>query len=81
MLELGGHRVQHRHLPGRQSALLTDLIAGRVQFAVLSPIVALSHMQTGKLIATGACRAEALPPLLPGGADHGRAGLPQGDGA
>ena len=65
MLEsLAGIEFNTVTYPGGQSALLTDLIAGRVQFAVLSPIVALSHMQTGKLTPL-ALAAPKRSPLLP----------------
>lgn len=50
--------------PGGQSSLLTDLLSGRVQFAVISPIVALSHMQAGKLTPL-AIAAPKRSPLLP----------------
>ncbi len=35
---------------GGQSQLLTDLLANRINMAVLSPIVAMQHVQTGKLV-------------------------------
>ena len=49
---------------GGQSALVTDLLTNRVNFAMLSPIVALSYIEAGKLVPL-AVAAPKRSPLLP----------------
>lgn len=50
--------------PGGQAQLLTDLLTNRVNFAVLSPIVALQYIQSGKLVAL-ALAQPSRSPLMP----------------
>ena len=49
---------------GGQSALVTDLLANRINYAVLSPIVAQQHIQAGKLVPL-AIAAPQRSPLMP----------------
>lgn len=49
---------------GGQSQMLTDLLPNRVNFAVLSPIVALPHIKSGKLIPLAIAQPNRSP-LLP----------------
>lgn len=49
---------------GGQSSLLTDLIANRVNFAVLSPIVAMQHIQAGTLVPLAVATPQRSP-LMP----------------
>lgn len=49
---------------GGQSQLLTDLLSNRVNFAVLSPIVAMSHIQAGKLVPLAIAQPQRSP-LMP----------------
>ncbi|WP_422650353.1 hypothetical protein OJJOAM_003193 [Cupriavidus sp. H18C1] len=49
---------------GGQSQMLTDLLANRVNFAVLSPIVAMPHIQSGKLVPLAIAQAQRSP-LMP----------------
>lgn len=50
--------------PGGQSQMLTDLLSNRVNFAVLSPIVAMPHIQSGKLVPLAIAQPERSP-LMP----------------
>ena len=49
---------------GGQSALLTDLLANRINFAVLSPIVAMPHVKAGKLVPLAIAQPKRSP-LVP----------------
>ena len=49
---------------GGQSQMLTDLLSNRVNFAVLSPIVAMQHIQAGKLVALAIAQPQRSP-LMP----------------
>lgn len=49
---------------GGQSQLLTDLLSNRVNFAVLSPIVAMPHIQAGKLVPLAIAQPQRSP-LMP----------------
>lgn len=50
--------------PGGQGQMLTDLLSNRVNFAVLSPIVAMSHIQAGKLVPLAIAQPKRSP-LMP----------------
>jgi tripartite-type tricarboxylate transporter receptor subunit TctC len=64
--------VQTVHIPYKGTPLaLNDLIAGRLQFIMTSPIVVMSHATTGKIkiIATLGAKRDPLLPELPTVAD------------
>lgn len=50
--------------PGGQGQMLTDLLSNRVNFAVLSPIVATPHIQAGKLVPLAIAQPKRSP-LMP----------------
>ena len=49
---------------GGQSQMLNDLLSNRVNFAVLSPIVAMPHIQSGKLVPLAIAQPKRSP-LMP----------------
>jgi tripartite-type tricarboxylate transporter receptor subunit TctC len=78
LLENAAHiRTTSVLYPG-QGALLTDLIANRANFAMLSPIVAVPHIQGGKLVPL-AVAGKARSPMLPNVPTLAEAGFPNVD--